>query len=76
MKPDVLDSEIFPPNFIVAYRRDRILPTGGGVFAAVSNNFLLERLEDLESDTAEMLWIRSALLVLKISTCAHITDQM
>ena len=39
------------------YRKDRISSTGGGVFVAVFDKFLSERLEDLKSDTAEILWI-------------------
>ena len=57
LKPDVLDSEIFPPNFNV-FRKYRISSTRGGVFTAVSDELLLQRLEDMESELAEMLWIK------------------
>lgn len=53
LKPDVLDSEIFPPDFTV-YRKDRISSIGGGVFTAVADNILSTHLEELETDP-EML---------------------
>ncbi len=49
LKPDMLDNEIFPSDFTV-YCKDRISAIGGGVFAAVSDNVLSVRLEDLESE--------------------------
>ena len=39
------------------FRRDRNSSAGGGVFAAVSEEFLSERQEELEMD-CEMLWIK------------------
>ena len=52
---DIKDNEIFPTNFNV-YRRDRN-STGGGVFTAVSNEFLSTRQSELETES-EMTWVK------------------
>ena len=44
-KPDVLESEIFPPNFHVFRRTSS---TGGEVFTTVSDKLSLERLDDVK----------------------------
>ena len=49
LHPYIKDNEIFPINFNV-YRRDRD-SSGGGVFTAVSNEFLSTRQSELETES-------------------------
>ena len=55
LRPDIKDSEIFPPNFTV-YRRDRDT-RGSGVFTAVSDHLLSSRQEQLKT-SCEMMWTK------------------
>ena len=55
LRPDIKDTEIFPPNFTV-YRRDRDT-RGDGVFTAVSDHLLSSRQEQLEI-SCEMIWTK------------------
>ena len=54
LNPDVLDSELCPPGFVI-FRRDRHRH-GGGVMVLVRDDLVAHRRSDLET-SCELLWI-------------------
>ena len=61
LDPDVLDSELCPPGFVI-FRRDRDCH-GGGVMVLVRDDFVAHRRSDLET-SCELLWIQLSGLLL------------
>ena len=60
LNSDVANGEIFPPDLSQQYnvfRRDREQSQGGGVFIAVSRDYICTREKDFETD-CEILWIK------------------
>ena len=60
LTPDVHNNEMFSPQMIGKYhifRRDREHTSGGGVFIAVSNEYICTHEPELETD-CEIIWVK------------------
>ena len=58
LKPKHYDNEIFDPDMgYIPYRRDRIGQTGGGVFIAVRDTIIAQRVKEYETD-CENIWVK------------------
>ena len=74
LTPDVHNSEIFPPQLIGKFhifRRDREQTLGGGVFIAVSNDYICTRVPELETN-CEIIWVKFNIVGCKtLYICAY-----
>ena len=69
LRPDTMNSEIFPSNYIV-YRRDRDT-SGGGVFIAVIDEILSTHQQHLET-SCEMAWAKISVVGCKdLYVCSY-----
>ena len=69
LRPDIINSEIFPSNYKV-YRRDRDT-SGGGVFIAVTDEILSTRQQHLET-SCEMAWAKISIVGCKdLYVCSY-----
>ena len=69
LRPDTMNSEIFPSNYTV-YRRDRDT-SGGGVFIAVIDEILSTRQQHLET-SCEMAWAKISVVGCKdLYVCSY-----
>ena len=69
LRPDIMNSEIFPSNYTV-YRHDRDT-SGGGVFIAVTDEILSTRQQHLET-SCEMAWAKISIVGYKdLYVCSY-----